>query len=92
MAEVPGLWQAWAVSWALTYLLHSTVIVVAAWVVTRLPWFQAPRSLEHLLRKLGFGPNPQQVDLRHPFQKFRFRHGRRVELRLVAGLFEELSR
>ena len=46
MLEVSDPWQVGVASWALTYLLHSTVLISLAWGVTRLAWLQARRTRE----------------------------------------------
>jgi len=46
MLAVPIFWQVAMASWALTYLLHSTVLIALAWGITRLVWFRAPRTSE----------------------------------------------
>ena len=46
MAGMTSLWQATMASWALTYLLHSTVLIGLAWGITRLEWFRGPRTRE----------------------------------------------
>ena len=46
MLEVWNSWQVTMGSWALTYLLHSTVLMGLAWGITRLVWLRGPRTRE----------------------------------------------
>jgi len=46
MLEAWSPWQVTMGSWALTYLLHSTVLMGLAWGITRLVWFRGPRTRE----------------------------------------------
>lgn len=46
MPEALASWPAPVVSWALTYLLHSTVIIGLAWGLTRLAWLRGPGTQE----------------------------------------------
>jgi len=55
MLEVSNAWQVTLGSWAVTYLLHSSVLIGLAWGLTRLAWFRAPRTREVIWTVALFG-------------------------------------
>lgn len=48
-------WLSWLATWLATYALHSTLLLVAAWALTRLPALRAPRASEVVWRTALFG-------------------------------------
>ena len=48
-------WVSWLAAWLATYALHSTLLLTAAWALTRLPALRAPRSSEVVWRAALFG-------------------------------------